>query len=194
MANAILLVQCDDRTGIVASLTNFVFEYNGNIVDLDQHSDEETGRFFMRLVWSMDGFSLERKEIPQALQILSRKFDDFRFRLFFTDERPRVAVFCSRLPHCLYDLLLRQQMGEMEGDIAVVISNHPDLQQTAGHFGLPFFHIPTVKENRAAAEAEAERILAEHRIDMVVLARYMQILSPEFCARWRERVINIHHS
>jgi formyltetrahydrofolate deformylase len=194
MTTATLLVQCTDRTGIVASLTNFVAEYDGNIVDLDQHSDEETNRFFMRLVWSVEQFRLDRDEVPAALNILAKKFDDFRFDLSFSDRRPRVAVFCSRTPHCLYDLLLRQQMGELEGDIVLVVANHSDLKEVTEHFGLPFVHVVATRDCRAAAEAEQQRILVEHRIDLVVLARYMQILSPEFCAAWPQRIINIHHS
>jgi formyltetrahydrofolate deformylase len=187
-------VKCTDRTGIVANLTNFVSEYNGNIVDLDQHSDEETQRFFMRLVWSMEGFSLNREEVPAALRILAKKFDDFEFDLSFGDRRQRVAVLCSQTPHCLYDLLLRHQMGELEGEIAVVSSNHEDLKAVTEHFGLPFVHIPTRKDAREAAEAAQQKVLEEHRIDLVVLARYMQILSPAFCSRWPHRIINIHHS
>jgi formyltetrahydrofolate deformylase len=194
MTTATLLVQCADRTGIVASLTNFVSEHDGNIVDLDQHSDEETDRFFMRLVWSLERFRLDRDEVPAALNILARKFDDFRFDVSYSDRRPRVAVLCSRTPHCLYDLLLRQQMGELEGDIVLVVANHVDLKEVTEHFGLPFIHVAATRERRVAAEAEQQRILAEHRIDLVVLARYMQVLSPEFCAAWPQRIINIHHS
>jgi formyltetrahydrofolate deformylase len=194
MTTATLLVKCTDRTGIVANLTNFVSEYNGNIVDLDQHSDEETQRFFMRLVWSMDGFSLNREEVPAALKILAKKFDDFGFTLSYSDQRQRVAILCSQTPHCLYDLLLRQKMGELEGDIVVVLSNHTDLKDVTEHFGLPFVHIPATREARAEAEALQQRVLEERRIDLVVLARYMQILTADFCVRWSGKILNIHHS
>jgi len=194
MITATLLVTCTDRTGIVANLTNFVSEYHGNILDLDQHSDEEANRFFMRLVWSMDKFSLSREEVPAALKILAKKFDDFRFDLSFSDQRQRVAILCSQTPHCLYDLLLRQQMGELEGDIVLVCANHPDLREVTEHFGLPFVHIPAARDRRAAAEAKQKRLLQKYRIDLVVLARYMQILSPAFCAARPHRIINIHHS
>jgi len=193
MTVATLLVQCTDRTGIVANLTNFVAEYGGNILDLDQHTDEETRRFFMRLVWSMERFSLGREEVPAALRILAKKFDDFSFDLSFADDRRRVAILCSRTPHCLYDLLLRHRMGELEGEIVVVVSNHADLKEVPEHFGLPFVHIPA-DADRAAVEARQQAVFEQYGIDLIVLARYMQVLSPELCARWPRQIINIHHS
>lgn len=194
MTLAILLCRCADRTGIVAALTNFVAEYKGNILDLDQHSDEDTGRFFMRLVWSMGGFALGREELSAALALVAKRFDDMDWELHYSDPRPRVAVFCSETPHCLYDLLLRQDMGELRGDIALVVSNHDDLRKTAGHFGVPFVHIPVEKGHEAEAETQQRALLKEHRIDLVVLARYMRILSPAFVADWLGKIVNIHHS
>jgi len=194
MTTATLLCQCTDRTGIVATMTNFVAEYKGNIVDLDQHSDEDSGRFFMRLVWTLDGFALAKDDLRAALGIVAKKFDDMQWRIFYSDERPRVAVFCSQTPHCLADLLLRQEMGELAGDIAVIVSNHGDLRAVATHHGVPFALVPVTPETKPQAEARQQEILAEHRFDLVVLARYMQILSPAFVDRWPERVINIHHS
>jgi formyltetrahydrofolate deformylase len=192
MTNAILRVKCADRTGIVAALSDFVFRYGGNIVDADQHSEGD--RFFMRLEWTMEGFSLDRSGIDDALKVLAQAFEDMHWDLDFTDKRQRVAVFCSKTPHCLYDLLIRQQMGEIGGQITVVISNHEDLRQVTEHFGLPYHHLPISSETRPEVERKQQELLEEHGIDLVVLARYMQIISPDLVAKWRNRMINIHHS
>ncbi|MGH7224908.1 MAG: formyltetrahydrofolate deformylase, partial [Gemmataceae bacterium] len=149
--------------------------------------------FFMRLVWSVDDFNLDVEGIRMALQVLARGFG-LHWELNFDDSRDRVAIFCSKQPHCLYDLLLRQRLGELAGDVVLVISNHPDAQSAAEYFGLPFVVVPVAPDAKEEAEARQQRLLEEHGIDLVVLARYMQILSPAFAARWSGRVINIHHS
>jgi formyltetrahydrofolate deformylase len=190
---ATLLVSCRDRTGLVAALSRFVFENDGNIIDADQHADLESGLFFMRLVWSLEAFKLGRPEMHAALADLAARFD-LSWELTYSDIRPRVAVFASRTPHCLYDLLLAHQLGELGGELAVVISNHDDLGSVAGHFGVRFEHVPVDAQSRAAAEAVQQKLLDELRVDLVVLARYMQILSPDLVARWPSRIINIHHS
>jgi formyltetrahydrofolate deformylase len=190
---ATLLVSCHDRTGLVAALSNFVFDNGGNIIDADQHADLETGLFFMRLVWSLPGFKLGRPEIHAALVDLAARFD-LTWELTYSDIRPRVAVLASKTPHCLYDLLLSHQLGELGGELCVVISNHDALRAVAGHFGVRYEHVPVDAKNRAAAETAQEKLLDELRVDLVVLARYMQILSPELVARWPGRIINIHHS
>ena len=189
---ATLLVSCRDRTGLVAALSEFVFQNGGNILDADQHAEAETGLFFMRLVWDTAGFKLARDGIRAALAALAGRFD-LGWELTFSDLRPRVAVFASKAPHCLYDLLLAHQLGELGGDLGLGVSNHEDLRPVAGHFGVRFEHIPVVGD-KAAAEAAAERLLAELGIDVVVLARYMQILSPAFVAKRPAGIINIHHS
>jgi formyltetrahydrofolate deformylase len=193
MSNAILRIRCADRTGIIAALSDFVFRHGGNILDLDQHSEAESGRFFMRLVWSLDDFNLDAEAIRMALQVLARGFG-LHWELNFDDRRDRVAIFCSKQPHCLYDLLLRQRLGELAGDIVLVVSNHPDARPAAEYFGLPFVVVPVAPDAKEEAEARQQKLLEEHSIDLVVLARYMQILSPAFVARWSGRVINIHHS
>jgi formyltetrahydrofolate deformylase len=189
---ATLLVSCGDRTGLVAALSEFVFEYGGNILDADQHAEVETGLFFMRLVWDLAGFKLARPQIQSALDLLATRFE-LSWEVTYSDKRPRVAVFASRAPHCLYDLLLAHQLGELGGDLVAVVSNHDDLRPVAGHFGVRYAHIP-VDADKPAAEAAAQRLLDELSVDVVVLARYMQILTPEFVARWPARIINIHHS
>jgi formyltetrahydrofolate deformylase len=193
MSNAILRVRCADRTGIIAALSDFVFRHGGNILDLDQHSEPESGLFFMRLVWSVDDFNLDVEGIRLGLEVLARGFG-LHWELNFDDTRDRVAIFCSKQPHCLYDLLLRQRLGELAGDIVLVVSNHPDARPAAEYFGLPFVVVPVTPETKAAAEARQQELLKEHRIDLIVLARYMQILSPAFTERWTGRIINIHHS
>jgi formyltetrahydrofolate deformylase len=193
MSNAILRVRCADRTGIIAALSDFVFRHGGNILDLDQHTEPESGRFFMRLVWSLRQFNLDAEGINLALEVLARGFG-LRWELDFESQRDRVAIFCSKQPHCLYDLLLRQRLGEMAGDIVLVVSNHSDARPAADYFGVPFAVVPVSAENKEEAEAEQQALLKEHGIDLVVLARYMQILSPAFVQRWFNRVINIHHS
>jgi len=190
---ATLLVSCRDRTGLVAALSQFIAEHGGNIVDLDQHAEADSGMFFMRLKWSLTTFALSRSAIEEALAGYARRFE-LTWSITWGDHIPRVAVFVSKTPHCLYDLLLHQRLGDLGGVVAVVISNHQDLADVAQHFDVPFVHLPVTTDTKAAIEARQDAILAEHRVDLVVLARYMQILSPEFVARWAGRVINIHHS
>jgi len=189
-ARATLLVSCRDRTGIVAALSDFVFRNGGNIVDADQHAEAATGQFFMRLVWDLKSFRLDRVGIDAGMIALGQAFE-LTFELTYSDRRPRVAVFASKTPHCLYDLLLSHQL---RGDLVAVVSNHETLRATAGHFGIPFHHLPVEPGHREEAERLQHELLTELRVDVVVLARYMQILSPELVARWPARIINIHHS
>jgi formyltetrahydrofolate deformylase len=193
MANAILRVRCQDRTGIIAALSDFVFRHGGNILDLDQHSEPETGCFFMRLVWSLEDFGLDADGIRLGLEVFARSLG-LHWELDFDDRRDRVAIFCSKMPHCLYDLLLRQRLGELAGDLVLVISNHPDHGAAAEYFGLPFELVPVDPNDRRNAETRQQELLERHRVDLVVLARYMQVLSSSFVNRWAGRVINIHHS
>ncbi len=190
---ATLLVSCSDRTGLVAALSEFVFQQGGNILDADQHAETETGLFFMRLRWDLGGFKLSRAEIDAALGRLATRFN-LAWELTYSDIRPRVAVFASKAPHCLYDLLLAQQLGELNGDLVLVVSNHEDLRPVAGHFGVRFEHVPVDPADKAGVESAQEALLVAQGVDLVVLARYMQILSPEFVARRPARIINIHHS
>jgi formyltetrahydrofolate deformylase len=192
MNRATLLVSCPDRSGLVAAMSDFVFRHDGNIIDLDQHTDPDSGLFFMRLVFDTGRFRLDRDGIAAALGVMARSYD-LTWDITYGDERPRVAVFCTKVPHCLYDLLLCQKLGELAGDIVTVVSNHRELEPVASHFDVPFVHIP-VGADKAAAERAQEELLARERIGLVVLARYMQILSPGFVARRPGRIINIHHS
>jgi formyltetrahydrofolate deformylase len=187
-------VSSRDRTGIVAELSTLVFQHGGNVIDADQHSDASSGMFFMRLVWTTEKFTLNADATNAALKEIALRFNnEMRWQLWYDAAPARLAVFCSRAPHCLYDLLLREQMREFAGEIALIISNHEDLREAAAHFNKPFFCIPTTPD-KGAAEVAQLNLLAEYQIDTVILARYMQILSPLFLAAYRDRVINIHHS
>ena len=190
---ATLLVTCPDRTGLVAALSNFVFQNGGNILDADQHAESESGEFFMRLVWELSGFQLDRQATRAGIEVLARQFD-LRWELTFSGARPRVAVMVSKASHCLYDLMLCQQLGDLGGEIVRVISNHDTLADVCRHFDVPLTVIPVERDRKAEAEVTQLALLDELRIDLVVLARYMQILSPAFVERWQGRIINIHHS
>ena len=196
---ATLLVSCRDRTGLVAALSQFVFQHGGNIMDADQHAEnaEDGGQFFMRLVWDIGNFRLDRAGILAALSELAWQFE-LTWQLTYSDVRPKVVVFASKTPHCLYDLLLRQQLNELKGDIVAVVSNHRDLAGVSAHFGVAFHHLPSSSSDssgdKAASESAQEALLTDLGADLVVLARYMQILSPIFVSRWQGRIINIHHS
>jgi formyltetrahydrofolate deformylase len=191
--HAILLITCPDGPGLVASVAGFVYERNGNIVHSDQHSDLDSRRFYMRIEWQLDGFSLERAEIAPAFEEVARRFE-MEWSLHFTDERSRMGILVSKADHCLWDVLLRHRAGEFRAEVPVVVSNHPHLEPVAANFGIDFQHIPNSKDTREESEAAMVRVLEEHRVDLVVLARYMQILTGDFVRRYRDRIINVHHS
>jgi len=190
---ATLLVNCRDRTGLVAALSTFVFEQGGNILDADQHAERDSGEFFMRLVWDLAGFALDRDSIRSAMAEMAQRFS-LRWEVTFSDHVPRMVVFATKASHCLYDLLLCQQIGDLGGNIVAVISNHDVLADVCGHFDVPFTVIPVDRGDKRKAEQQQLALLESLDVDLVVLARYMQILSPEFVDRWPNRIINIHHS
>ncbi|AMM41013.1 formyltetrahydrofolate deformylase [Candidatus Desulfofervidus auxilii] len=191
--HAILLLSCPDRKGIVASISQFIYEHNGNIVHADQYTDTEKGQFFMRIEWELDDFDLERKEIPEAFSPLAQQFQ-MKWMLCFTDYVPNVAIFVSKAPHCLYEILLRHSSGEILANIKLIISNHPDLRPVAETFGIPFYFFPITPETKSDIEKQELAVLKKHHIDLIILARYMQILTSEFIAHYPNRIINIHHS
>jgi formyltetrahydrofolate deformylase len=191
--NAILLLSCADSKGLVARISDFIFRHNGNIVHADQYTSKTEKLFFMRVEWELNGFNLSREEIPAAFEPLARQFK-MKWDLHFTDYVPRVAIFVSRHLHCLNDLILRWHMGEMAAKIVAVISNHDDARDLVEQFGLEYFHFPMTDKNRKQQEARALKLLREMKIDLVVLARYMQILSGNFLKYYPNRIINIHHS
>ena len=193
MLTATLLISSRDRRGLAAAVSDFLYRNDGNIIHADQHTDEEEGVFLQRVEWALDGFRLGRSELSDAFAEIARPFQ-MHWSLRFSDVWPRVAIFASREPHCLTDLLARWSIRELRAEIPLVISNHDEHRGTAEHFGVPFHHLPIGDDGRPAQEARALALLATERIDLVVLARYMQILSPAFVDAYRERIINIHHS
>lgn len=190
---ATLLVNCRDRTGLVAALSSFVFQHGGNILDADQHAESDSSEFFMRLVWDLAGFDVDRDQIRAEIGRLAKQFA-LNWELTFSDHVPRVVVFATKASHCLYDLLLCQQIGDLGGTIVAVVSNHDVLGDVCRHFDVPFFTISVEKNDKSKAEAAQLALLDSLHVDLVVLARYMQILSADFVSRWPNRVINIHHS
>ena len=188
-----MLVSCPDQPGIVAAVSAFLYENQGNIVDVDQHVDSEYGVFLMRVEWETNGFAVARDEIGSAIAPLAEKFS-MDWSLYFSDIVPRAALFVTRDNHCLYDLLSRHESGELRMEIPLIVSNREDLRPAAERFGIPFHHIPITKETKAEQEEKEIALLHEHQIDLVVLARYMQILSPKMTEALPNRIINIHHS
>jgi formyltetrahydrofolate deformylase len=190
---AILLLSCPDRRGLVAAVSEFIGRHQGNIIHADQHTDQEEGTFLQRVEFELDGFDLARDEIAEAFAPLARPLG-MHWTLRFSDHVPRVALLVSRQGHCLCDLLGRWRLGELPMRPPVVISNHVDLADVAGDFGVEFHHLPVSSEARLEQEAEILRILGDRQIELVVLARYMQVLSDEFVQRFPRRIVNIHHS
>jgi formyltetrahydrofolate deformylase len=194
-STAVLLLSCPDQQGLVASVSDFIYRHGGNIVHADQHTDREQGRFLQRVEWELGRFDIPAPRIADEFRPLAERFG-MDWKLVFSGRKPRVVLLVSRLPHCLYDLLARWRMGEIEADIPLVASNHDDARAIAGSFGVRFEHVPVGPGDDAHA-AQEERLAAlcdEAGADLVVLARYMQILSAGFIARYPSRIINIHHS
>ena len=191
--SAVLLITCPDRKGLVSTIANFLFERGGNILHADQHQDAELGLFLMRVEWDLNGFDLDFSEIPSHFAPIAQRLE-MKWRLASSSQRPRVAVFASRQTHCLADLLHRYRSGELACEIPLVLSNHPDGRWIADGCEIPYHQIEISPGQKAKAEACQIELLEEHRIDLVVLARYMQILSRAMVERFPNRIINIHHS
>ncbi len=192
--SAVLLVHCADRKGLVALITDFLYKNQGNILYLDQHVDAERGVFFMRIEWEMSGFALPRNSVKAVFKSEIADRLDLDFSIHFTDERPGIAIFVSKLPHCLYDLLSSSRSGHWPAEVRLVISNHETLRPVAESFNIPFHHIPVTKESKAEAEKKQLKLLKELDIELIVLARYMQIVSQGFISNYVNKIINIHHS
>lgn len=187
------MISCPDKAGIVAALSTFLYENRGNIVDIDQHVDLEEGVFFMRVEWELEGFAIARDGIAAALAPLVERFA-MRWELHFSDIVPRVALFVTKDNHCFYDLLSRHESGELRMDIPLIVSNREDLKPVAERFGIPFRHFPITAATKEAQERAEIAMLREEKVDLVILARYMQILSPLMTEAFPNRIINIHHS
>ena len=191
---AILLMHCPDQTGLVAAVTDFLHKNNGNIIDLDQHVDTNEHYFFMRVEWNLEGFAIPKEKIDDFFSTLVGKKYDMKWQLHFTEQPQRMAIFVSKMSHCFYDILQRCMSKEWNVEIAMVISNHPNLEPIAHRFDLPFHVIPITKETKREQEEKELALLKEANVDFVVLARYMQIISDNFIRHYENKIINIHHS
>lgn len=192
--SAILLIHCPDRKGLVASVAEYIHKNNGNIIHLDQHVDAPKQVFFMRVEWDLKNFTIPAEKIGDYFQTLIAEKFGMRWTLHFFDEIPRVAIFVTKLTHCLYDILSRFQSGEWKIEIPLIVSNHPHLGPVAERFGINFHTFPITKTNKNAQEQKILVLLKKSRVDFIVLARYMQILTKDFISRYPNRIINIHHS
>lgn len=191
--SATLLISCPDRPGLVAAVTQFIAGNNGNILRLDQHVDTQENVFFMRVEFDLTKFTVPRDAVAAAFQPIGERFD-MHWALRFSDIKPRMAVFVSKEAHCLYDILSRYEAGEWRVEIPLIISNHPDLEAVSQRFGIPFYVFPVTKENKREQEDRQIKLMQECGIDVIVLARYMQILSADFVSQYPNQIINIHHS
>jgi formyltetrahydrofolate deformylase len=191
--NAVLLLSCPDQRGVVAAVAEFIARHDGNIVHAEQHVDAVEGVFFQRVEFELEGFAVAPDEIRAAFAPVAARFA-MRADVRFTSRPIRTAVLASKQPHCLYDLLARWSTGELAADLAVVVANHPDHADICEHMGVPFVHLPVAPDTKPAQERELLRVLAGHEVDLVILARYMQILSAAVVDVYPSRIINIHHS
>jgi len=187
------LVQGKDTKGIIATITNWIFDHGGNIVYLDQHTDSVEDMFFMRIRWDLDGFVVPREEIDDKFGEVCWRLQ-MAHRVFFSDKKKRLAIMVSKQGHCLLDLLYRWRSRQLDVDIPAIISNHDDQRDIAGYYNIPYVHLPVTKDTKPKQEEEIMSLLKKESIDTVVLARYMQILSPKFVNAYRNSIINIHHS
>lgn len=190
---AVLLLSCPDRIGLVSRLSHFIFERGGNILDLDEHVDPEEKVFSIRIAWAMRNFSISPSELKEAFTPLAKEFKA-TWDIKFLEDKTKVAIFVSKYDHCLQEILWRNKMGEFRIDISLIISNHPDLESLALHHQIPFYLFPITADNKIDQEMEELKLLAENNVDTIVLARYMQILSPEFVKKYPNNILNIHHS
>lgn len=192
--HAILLIHCNDRKGLISTITHFLFEHNGNIIDLDEHVDKSDGVFFMRVEWELDAFDIPKEDIRDAFANKIANEYEMQWQLHFTDRKPRMAVFVSKASHCLYDILSRHYSGEWQVEIPAIISNHKMHEELAQRYGIPFYFFEINKENKSEVERAQMTLLTELDIDFMILARYMQILSDDFIKSYPNKIINIHHS
>jgi formyltetrahydrofolate deformylase len=191
---AILLIHCPDKQGILATVTEFLNKNKGNIIYLDQHVDRQEKIFYMRVEWELDGFAIPPEKIGEYFDTLIGSPLNMHWRLYFSEEIPRMALFVSKMPHCLFDILARYAAGEWDVEIPVIISNHEILKPVADRFEIDFHYFPVTQDNKNEQEKREIELLKKHNIDFVVLARYMQILSKDFVKQFPNKIINIHHS
>lgn len=191
---AILLMHCPDKQGIVQNVTEFIDNNQGNIVELDEHVDREENVFFMRIEWELKNFLIPEEKIGDFFEVQIAAKYNMVFNLYFGDQKPRMAIFVSKMSHCLFDLLSRVQSGEWDVEVPLIISNHIDLEAVAHGFNIPYKVFRINSENKAEQEAKEISLLKSHKVDFIVLARYMQVISGDFINQFPNRIINIHHS
>ena len=193
---AILLLHCPDKPGIITEMTRFITDNNGNIVYLDQYVDTVDHRFFMRVEWSTENFAIPDEKLEEYIETLYGQRYEMEFKLYFSSKRPRMALFVSKMSHCLYDLLARYKAGELDVDIPCIVSNHEDLRYVADQFGIPYYVWSIKKDwsNKQEVEQAEMDLMKKEGINFIVLARYMQIISEEMIKSFPNRIINIHHS
>jgi formyltetrahydrofolate deformylase len=191
--SAALLIQCPDQKGLDATIADFIFRHDGNILHFEQHQAGEERFYLARVEWDLSGFSLPLDEFKKQFAPVAEKFV-MQWRVAHSSYRPRVAIFVSKHDHCLLDLLYRQRNGELACDVPLIISNHDHARRHAEFHNTPYQFIPVSKESKESAEIAQRELLTKHQIDLIVLARYMQILSPQFISQYPQRIINIHHS
>lgn len=189
-----LLLHCPDKPGILAEVTDFITVNKGNIVYLDQYVDRVENIFFMRIEWELASFLIPQEKIEDYFRTLYAQKYGMSFKLYFSDMKPRMAIFVSKMSHCLFDLLARYTAGEWNVEIPLIISNHPDLQHVAERFGIPFYLFPITKETKEEQERREMELLKKHKVTFIVLARYMQVISEQMIAAYPNHIINIHHS
>ena len=194
MTTAKLLLHCPDKPGILAEVTDFITVNKGNIIYLDHYLDHVENIFFMRIEWELKDFLVPQEKIEDYFRTLYGQKYEMDFRLYFSDVKPRMAIFVSKLSHCLFDMLARYTAGEWNVEIPLIISNHPDLQHVAERFGIPFYLFPITKETKEEQERKEMELLAKHKITFIVLARYMQVISEQMINAYPNKIINIHHS
>ena len=194
MSTATMLIHCPDEKGIILSVTNYISRNNGNIVDLDQHVDSEQKIFFMRVEWTLSDFNIPRENIGAHFGSEVAQKYQMQYTIHFRDEKIRMALMVSKMDHCFNDILSRYKSGEWNVEIPLIISNHPDMEETANRFGIPYHYIPVSKQTKVEQEKKQLQLLSDNKIEFVVLARYMQILSENFIKDYSNRIINIHHS
>lgn len=190
-----LLISCTDQRGIVAAVSQFLYTHRANILDASQHTtDPVNGIFFMRMVFHIEGLDVSRKQFEASfLEVVATRFK-MDWKIAYPDERKRMAIMVSKYDHCLWELLWRWKQGELKIEIPLIVSNHADLAEVASAFQIPYFHLPVNKQTKATQEADVIKLFQENQIDFIVLARYMQILSPQMVAHFPHQIINIHHS
>jgi formyltetrahydrofolate deformylase len=192
-SSAVLLLSCPDRKGVVAGVSGFIFQHGGNILHADEHGDADSRTFLMRVEFDPAELDLSLSDFCTQFSEIANKFG-MQWRLALSDVRTKIAILVSKYDHCLVDLLYRHQSGEIDCDIACIVSNHSESQRVADFYHIPFYLVPVSKETKPAAERQIRSLLERQAVDLIVLARYMQILSPEFVAAYQHKIINIHHS